>query len=292
MVSFGLDVSHYQGHINWEKVADAGKTFVIIKAQYESGTHKKDEFFEANYNGSGEHGLNRGVYIYIGSNSAADPERDALSLLKHLNHRELESGIWLDCEDPKLKSYGKAKWTKLINQYASIFQAAGYYVGIYCSRDWYCHVLDYKTLAQNYEFWIARYPKIDTGIYSPASILTPQKYACAWQYSSKGRVNGIVGNVDLNVDFDGITDLSAKHVREGVADTKNPYREPTGLVRLGTRGNTVKWVQWMLNRVGYVLPVNGIADELTIGAVMDFQKKNDLTIDGIVGKKTVAKLKM
>lgn len=70
----------------------------------------------------------------------------------------------------------------------------------------------------------------------------------------------------------------------------NPYIEPTKNVRLNSRGNDVRWLQVELNRKGYKLTVNGIADNLTIGALLDFQKKafpnNKDEWDGICGEKT------
>jgi len=71
----------------------------------------------------------------------------------------------------------------------------------------------------------------------------------------------------------------------------NPYSEPTKNVRLNSKGNDVRWVQFQLNRLGYKLVVDGVAGNLTIGAVMDFQKKHGLDPDGIVGPKTRVALK-
>ena len=68
---FGIDVSHYQGQIDWSKVAASEKKFAIIKAMYEAQSHRKDEFFEANYRGAGDYGIDRGVYIFIASASIA-----------------------------------------------------------------------------------------------------------------------------------------------------------------------------------------------------------------------------
>ena len=72
--------------------------------------------------------------------------------------------------------------------------------------------------------------------------------------------------------------------------TGNPYPEPTKNIRLNSKGNDVRWLQYELNRQGYKLIVDGYAGNLTIGAVMDFQRKNGLTVDGICGEKTRAAL--
>ena len=207
--SLGLDVSHHQGKIDWSKVAKAGKKFAILKCQYEAASHNIDEQFENNYKGCGDNGIARGVYIYIARASMADPEKDAECLLKHLNGRKLEYGIWLDLEDKTVEAKGKAYIRELVYTYANIFMEAGYYVGIYCNKDWYTRLI-HDDLKKDFDFWIARYPSNDTGKYNATSSLKPStSMAVAWQYSSKGTVDGISTVVDLDVDYDGVINLIA-----------------------------------------------------------------------------------
>lgn len=218
MRAYGVDVSHYQLDIDWKKVKESGKRFAIMKAQYEAKyeakSHKKDEYFEANYKGCADNGIMRGVYIFIGTQSIKDPVLDAQSLLKHLNGRVLEYGIWLDMEAASLRACGKKEITRIANVYANIFERAGYYVGIYSNLDWTKNVLDMKAL-ERFDFWMARYPKNDTGVIKEG--LNPG--GVAWQYSSKGIVPGIKTRCDLDVDFDGIINLGKeKKTNEEIAD--------------------------------------------------------------------------
>lgn len=207
---FGIDVSHYQHKINWKQVADSGKKFAVLKCMYEAQSHRKDETFENNYKESAIYGLARGVYIFVASSSIQDPAGDAKALLNHLNGRTLEYGIWLDYEANVLRQQGPNKIREMTKIYAQAFRSAGYFVGIYCNQDWYDHVIP-ADLKSEYDFWIARYPKSDQGKYYPTSKSRPNyKQAVAWQYSSKGSVPGINGNVDLDVDFDGCVNLIAK----------------------------------------------------------------------------------
>ena len=77
-----------------------------------------------------------------------------------------------------------------------------------------------------------------------------------------------------------------------IPKTGNPYPEPTKAVKMNSKGNDVRWVQYELNRHGYKLVVDGIAKNLTIGAILDFQKKHPpLVVDGICGTLTRAALK-
>ena len=215
----GLDVSHHNGKIAWDKVAASGRKFVIMKCQYEAKSHRIDETFEYNYTESGKYGLARGVYVFIAQDSINDPVADANALLAKLKGRTLEYGIWLDLESAALRKIGREKITKLCYIYANLFRAAGYYVGIYCNKDWYDNVLDKHKLVNDFEFWIARYPKNDVGAYNKSSSLSPKNYSVAWQYSSKGRIPGVPTNCDLNVDFDGVVNLLAS------TNTKKSIRE-------------------------------------------------------------------
>jgi len=288
---FGIDVSHHQGVIDWAKVAASGIKFAIMKAQYEAASHRIDEQFEANYAGCVKHGIKTGVYIYIARASMADIEGDAYALLNHLKNRPLEYGIWLDLEDASVATMGKGYIRDLAYRYAKVFKEAGYYVGIYCNRDWYLRLI-HDDLKRDFEFWIARYPKNDKGLYNPNSNLRPtQNVAVAWQYSSKGHVDGIKGNVDLDVDYDGNIVLMAQTVQG------NPFREPVTNIKKDMCGVAVKWIQWELTQYGYLIQISGIFDNETDKCVRDFQSRHKdkdgkpLEVDGIVGELTRTALK-
>lgn len=244
---FGIDVSHYQGQIDWKKVKAQDKKFVIMKCMYEAQSHRIDETFERNYMFSGIYGIARGVYIFIGRCSIQNPVEDAKALLRHLGDRSLEYGIWLDYESEHLRALGKDKIKELTKVYADIFKAAGYYVGIYCNQDWYNNVI-HPDLKKDFDFWIARYPLKDDGKYHAFSKLKPDySQAVAWQYSSKGHVDGISVPVDMDVDFDGIVNLVAKEPRRKT--NEEIAREViSGL--WGTK-NTIPSRKTLLTRAGY-----------------------------------------
>jgi GH25 family lysozyme M1 (1,4-beta-N-acetylmuramidase) len=176
-----------------------------------------------------------------------------------LNGRKLEYGIWLDLESDVLRAKGKEYIRNLCYIYAYHFTMAGYFVGIYCNRDWYLNVI-HDDLKNDFDFWIARYPAGDNGSYNPASTLKPSNsYAVAWQYSSKGSVPGIPTKCDLDVDYDGITKLDYKtsykkdidkiahEVLEGKWGTKNTV--PTRKERLEAAGYDYAEVQAKVNEL-------------------------------------------
>ena len=243
----GIDVSHYQLDIDWKQVKAEGKKFAILKCMYEAQSHRIDERFEENYRQCGIYGISRGVYIFVARHSIQDTVTDAKALLAHLKDRPLEYGIWLDYENEFLRKQGKDKIRKMTYIYADMFRAAGYHVGIYCNQDWYNHVI-HPDLKRDFDFWIARYPKNDDGLYHPTSKLKPSpNIAAAWQYSSKGKVAGIKTDVDMNVDYDGIVNLIASE----------PYRKTNEQIaqevlegRWGTK-NTKPTRKELLTRAGY-----------------------------------------
>ncbi|MBQ4218490.1 MAG: SH3 domain-containing protein [Butyrivibrio sp.] len=219
IAGYGIDVSHHQGKIDWPKVARSGITsagnlpvnFSILKCIYESQSHRPDERFEENYRGCIDNAINVGIYVYHASASLNDPVAEAEALVRTLNERKLHLGIWHDLEDKSLRAAGNLAIHKMLKIEDEILKSHGYTdIGIYCSKYWHDSVLDKKYLKGIYKYWwIARYLKDDLGQIPPES-MSPAKYADAWQFSSKGKVSGIAGNVDLDVDFTGLAAAMAK----------------------------------------------------------------------------------
>lgn len=280
----GIDISHHQGAIDWEKVkAEAGLDFVIIKAMFENG-HSTESAFERNYAGAA--GLQRGAYLYSIAQTIDQAQKEAVDFVRILGGRRLEYGVWLDYEDTKIRKLGKAQLTKHIDAQAQIIQGAGYRVGIYTNMSWYKNVIDGAGLNQRYEMWVARYPLADNGTIKDN--LKPVGWCDAklWQYSSKGKVPGIRGNVDLDIEMSDL--ISAP---KPVPPTGNPYQEPTKNLKNGSTGNGVRWLQYELNWRGYGLVIDGIFGKNTEAAVRSFQNRSSLVCDGIVGPKTRAALR-
>ena len=191
----GIDVSHWQGKIDWKKVADSGIEFVIIKAMHE-GTLEPDVEFKRNYDEAGKYGLKRGVYIFTGNTGIQNPEKEAKAFLKILDGRKLEMGIWFDFEHQNLAKAGKAKIEDIAYKYKQIFE--GYSCGVYTNMNWYKNILP-DSVRCIFKLWVARYPANDRGIM--AYSLNPKdvvKNSIGWQFTTKGRVDGINGNVDID----------------------------------------------------------------------------------------------
>ena len=190
----GIDVSAYQGKINWKIVADYGMGFAILRIT-EKG-NKIDSTFEQNYRGCAQYGIPVGVYKYSYAKSVAQAEQEAESVLKVLNKRKLDFPVFYDLEWSEQRKLGSAAVEKIALAFLNKIQVAGYKVGIYCNVDWYQNVL--TAALKKYDCWIARYPANDNG--GLQERLRPD-FGIGWQYSSKGHVDGVNGNVDMNVFY-------------------------------------------------------------------------------------------
>lgn len=192
----GIDVSSYQGTIDFSKVKNAGMDFVILRSTIK--TQEADPCFERNLSECIKYGLNHSCYKYSRAMSVIDAKNEAQGVIRLLRGRNML--IWYDMEDPMQNVWGKAGIQAIALAFMEECVKAGYRVGIYCNMTWYNNLMsDY--LKQNVAFWIARYKKNDNGSFDETHKPTGVKNLYGWQYSSKGSVPGITGNVDLDVIF-------------------------------------------------------------------------------------------
>lgn len=191
----GIDVSAYQGDIDWKTVADYGMGFAILRIT-EQG-NEVDSQFENNYSGCQKYGIPVGVYKYSYALSVAEIQAEAQGVVDVLDGRELQFPVFLDLEDAKQRSLSDSTLMTMIKTFWSVVTAAGYKFGIYCNMDWYENVIPAEAKSK-YDFWIARYPANDDGWLQER--LRPS-VGVGWQYSSKAVIPGIPTKVDRNVFY-------------------------------------------------------------------------------------------
>ena len=277
----GIDVSSYQKKPDWSAVGADGVRFAILRTMDSKG---KDHSFEHNYSGSGAAGILRGVYRFSYALTEAQARSEAEGVLTALAGRKLEMGVWLDLEWNRQRALGKKKVKKLADTWMKTIRNGGYECGIYCNKDWYANVcsgLDAK-------YWIARYPAADNGTLKEG--LRPHVGEVGWQYSRKGKLPGITGDVDLDIWY-----------ADQDANQRNPYREPVKILRyqrllVGIVQEGVKWLQWELREAGYDIMLDGKFGPATDLALRAFQKTHPKTYsgkepDGVCGAKTREALK-
>ena len=193
--AYGIDISAWQRDTaNWDQLGASGVDFIILRIGI-SGS--KDSCFENFYTQAKARGINVGVYIYTYANTAAGAVTDANNVLNWLNGRKLEYPVYYDMEDAKQKALTNAERTAMCEAFCSTIQNAGYMAGIYTGRSWLKNnaMLDYSTLRQKYEIWMAIWHDHTEGNRDYSS-------ECRmWQYGSKGPQQGINGNCDMDVCY-------------------------------------------------------------------------------------------
>lgn len=280
MSVYGVDVSSYNGLIDWRKVKKAGFDFAILKIIRKDGN--KDTAFERNYETASNAGIAiQGVYNYSYATGIEKAKKDAKAVLNALNGRR--AMVWLDVEDECQKNLGYGL-ISIIKTYKAEIENAGLEFGIYTGLSFYNSYIKPYRKEISCPLWIARYGK-NNGT-KDVKYQPQLEGMVGWQYTSKGKVNGINGNVDLNVFY------SMKIEKPVVS---NPYPAPERTLsakkvagRYVFRGEDVKHVQYSLMQQGYIQDkdIDGIYGNFTAEAVKRLQHAKGITEDGIVGVET------
>lgn len=196
----GIDVSSYQGTINWKKVAndDISFAFLRIGGQYyrKEGGFYSDTYFEKNYTGATTNGVDIGVYFFSQAITPEEAQQEALWVINQLNGRPLDLPIVYDLEDPAadsrfhLANLNRQQVTDLALAFCETIQANGYEAAVYTNPSWIRNTLYLDQLLQ-YPLWLAHYT---------TNLLPSGSDSWTWwQYTSSGTVDGISGKTDLNV---------------------------------------------------------------------------------------------
>lgn len=193
--AFGIDVSKWNGTIDWNAVRNSGVNYVIIRCGYRgssTGVLVEDPKFRANIKGATAAGIKVGVYFFsqaVNKNEAVEEASMVLGLIKDY---KISYPVFLDVEASGGRADGidKATRTDVIKAFCETIQNSGYTAGVYANKSWLTSKIDAGALGR-YKIWLAQYASAPTytGRYD------------MWQYKSTGRVSGISGNVDLNLSY-------------------------------------------------------------------------------------------
>lgn len=190
MAVHGIDVSQWQGNIDFNKVKAAGVDFVIIRAGYGRNISQKDPYFEQNYSRAKAAGLNVGVYWYSYANNAVDAKTEAAVCLQAIKGKTFEYPIYFDLEERSQFNKGAAFCSSLVTAFCDAIEKAGYFAGLYISRS---PLTQYITadVQKRYALWVAEY----------GAKLNYSGSVGMWQNTSSWRVPGINGNVDHDYSY-------------------------------------------------------------------------------------------
>ena len=190
----GIDVSRYQGAIDWERVKASGVDFVLLRSSIGDGTTTvsgEDIRFAVNVTEAKRAGLMVGAYHYLWAETVADARKEAKFFIKTISPYTLDFPAVLDFEEPSQQdNLTNAERTAIAKVFLEEVENAGYYPMLYTNKNWAENYLDMEKLSK-YEVWLAEWhPKPsyrgDFGI---------------WQYTAYGYVSGIAGDVDLDVCY-------------------------------------------------------------------------------------------
>lgn len=194
----GIDVSKYQGDIDWAAVKEEGIEYAFIRLGlrgYESGRLVLDEFYDANMKGANAAGVKAGVYFFTQAVTVEEAKEEADFVIQNLANYDVPYPVVFDVErvsggKGRADVLTKEERTAVTIAFCEEIKAAGYTPMIYGNVVCFSQLLDLSKL-NDYEKWYAFY---DDYMYIPYDV------SC-WQYTEKGRVNGIPDNVDLNISF-------------------------------------------------------------------------------------------
>lgn len=184
----GIDVSKWQGAIDWDKVKAAGVEYAILRIGYGKKTSQKDGQFERNYTECKRLGIPVGIYLYSYALSVEGAREEAKTCLNWLAGRKLDLPIYFDIEDATQSGFSKDILTNMCKAFCEEIEKAGYWAGVYANKYWLTEKLNGSELEKQYTIWVAQY----------ASKCTYAGKYDIWQYSSSGAVAGIAGKVDMN----------------------------------------------------------------------------------------------
>lgn len=191
LMSKGIDVSQWQGNIDWQAVKDSGVDFAIIRAGYGKLVSQKDPTFDYNVQNAQRVGLNCGTYWYSYALTVEDAQAEAEACYEIIKNYDFNYPVYFDIEDPSQSHLSAAQISAIIETFCTTLQEKGCYVGIYSYANFLTtHV--FETVLKKYDVWVAHFDVMQPDFNGEYGM---------WQYSSTGSVNGINGNVDMDYSY-------------------------------------------------------------------------------------------
>ncbi len=193
----GIDISKHNGNIDWNAVKNSGVQYVILRCGYRgsaSGVLVEDQKFKSNIQGATAAGLKVGIYFFSQAVNEVEAVEEASMTLSLIKNYRITYPVYIDVESANGRADGisKAARTSVINAFCQTIRNSGYTPGLYANKNWLTEKINTGALG-GCKIWLAQYVAAPTygGRYE------------MWQYSSRGSIAGIKGNVDLNVSYMG-----------------------------------------------------------------------------------------
>lgn len=222
----GIDVSEFQGNVNWTEVKNSGTQFVMIRAGYGKGNI--DPQFHRNAQECNRLGIPFGVYWFSYAYTEEMARREADYCIEAVERYEVNYPVCFDFEYASVDyardngvTITKALASELVTAFCSRVEELGYFAMYYSNLDFLNRMFD-SSLREKYALWYAQYASVPSisGI-------------AIWQYSSSGRISGISGNVDQNIAYYDLANVISKaglNKINGEAITPKPSPEPVDVI--------------------------------------------------------------
>ena len=193
---YGIDVSHWQNEIDFKTLYSYQKIdFIIIRAG--QGTTLKDKQFERNYLEAKKYNIPTGVYLYAKAQSVEDAKKEAKNLVNMLKGKSFELPIYYDIEEHE--NLDNITIMQMIVEFYKIIKFAGYKPGLYASKYYLIYKMDVNKIPTDCSIWVASYGNNDGSV--PKDIYKYYGRFDIWQYTSTGKIPGIVGDVDCDIIY-------------------------------------------------------------------------------------------
>lgn len=183
----GIDVSKWQGAIDWNLVKQSGVQFAMIRCGFGYGEGQEDVNFEYNYTNAKKAGINVGAYHYSYATSVESAIKEADYCYSIIKDKKFEYPIAYDVEENRIAELGKETVSKIVDAFCRRMEEYGYYVCVYANKYWLDNYFT-EEIFKRYDIWLAQW----------AEKPTFDKPYGMWQKTSSGRVDGIRTNVDLD----------------------------------------------------------------------------------------------
>lgn len=195
-----IDVSTWNGNIDWEKVYKSGIKYAMIRSSFGvENPNQVDNKFIQNIKNAAAAGVKCGIYHYSYAQSAEAAKKEAEFCLKTIKNYKIDLPVAFDIEDSSQTYLGKDTLTSIVIAFCDKIKSAGYTPMLYCNPSWLNSYLHKDKLLGKYDLWLAHW-----GVSEPSFDCT------IWQYSDSGTVPGIAGNVDLNYIYKDYTASATK----------------------------------------------------------------------------------
>lgn len=228
MSYLGIDVSEWQGKIDFDKVKNAGYDFVMVRAGF--GNKTADAYYEQNVYNANKSGLHVGAYYFVYAKNIQEAINNADNFIKLLSKfkGKIDYPVVCDFEYDSvdyMKECGvvptKQLMTDIVNTFCDRVEKAGYYTMVYLNPDFISRLGD----VSRYALWLAHW-----------GVSKPSRDCKIWQYTSKGSVSGISGNVDLDISYEDFPKLLREYNLNFLNNSQpTPEPKPDTEIKVGDK---------------------------------------------------------